>query len=94
MTMEQLVALGLPKLSPGLFYRVYSDHWGSVYLEIRKERRVGSRLLAQGHSSRWEKESPEETIVRIHEKMESDDSYYAERSRYWSAMASLEGDHK
>lgn len=94
MTMEQMVALGLPKLAEGLFYRVYSDSWGSVYLEIRKERKIGSRLLAREHTCRWNTETPEETIVRLHERMEKNDAHYAEKSLYWATMSALEGDHK
>jgi hypothetical protein len=93
MSMAQLVAAGAPELPAGYFYRVHTTSIRALKVEIRKQRRLRSRLVADTWVLERLDETAEESVVkactRAFKEWQAED---ATRAAYLATTAFI-GDH-
>jgi hypothetical protein len=99
--MKRLMDLGAPRLPAGHFYRVRSNSFGQAYVEIRQERRFGSRLLAERRVPRTaRRDAGPDVPVSVEDGLAyaARKAYEAVRedldADYWKALRAWEGDHR
>jgi len=97
MTMEELTAMGLPKLPPGYFYRVSTDPFGELRLQIRISYRFfGSKLHAEEYT--YPGNHPDKTLPELFrmlgKSIEGTKAFADIKKNRWNEIRKYEGDHK
>jgi hypothetical protein len=104
MTMQDMLALGAPELPGDMYYHVYSNSWGYIFVSIRKSRKhFGHKTIyevmgtydVKNDEGEWVKLSPQETVKRAAEAAHKAVFKIKPAQRtWWDEFRTLEGDHK
>jgi hypothetical protein len=93
MSMGQLLLAGAPALPDGWFYRLRESIHVGYKLEIREQRRFGSRLVAEVHVLEERHDDMTDAVVAACQRAHRTVEERAQQREKYAALSDLVGDH-